>query len=53
MKILILFLVGLNFILISGMVTAMDDAVGNVIRALKQARMFKKTIIIFTSDVNI
>ena len=33
-----------------GMVTAMDDAVGVVIRSLKQAGMFDNTIIIFFSD---
>ena len=33
-----------------GMVTAMDDAVGVVVRSLKQAGMFDNTIIIFFSD---
>ena len=34
------------------MVSAMDEAVGNVTRALKEAGMFKNTIIIFTADVS-
>ena len=33
-----------------GMVTAMDDAVGAVIKSLKRAGMFDNTIIIFFSD---
>ena len=33
-----------------GMVTAMDHAVGEIIKALKRNRMFKNTLIIFMSD---
>ena len=34
-----------------GMVTAMDDAVGAIVRELKAANMYHDTIIIFSSDV--
>ncbi|KAJ8314188.1 hypothetical protein KUTeg_008749 [Tegillarca granosa] len=34
----------------SGMVTAMDDAIGNVINTLKKTGMYNETLIIFTSD---
>ena len=33
-----------------GMITAMDDAIGNVTQALKNANMLQNTIIIFLSD---
>ncbi|KAJ8314190.1 hypothetical protein KUTeg_008751, partial [Tegillarca granosa] len=36
----------------SGMVTAMDDAIGNVINTLKKTGMYNETLIIFTSDVS-
>ena len=32
------------------MVTALDDVVGNITKALKDLGMYKNTIIIFTSD---
>ena len=35
----------------TGMVTAMDDAIGNVTDSLKRNGMFEDTLIIFTSDV--
>ena len=35
------------------MVSAVDDAVGNVITALKRRNMFKNTIVVFLSDVSI
>ncbi|CAC5379758.1 ARSB [Mytilus coruscus] len=34
----------------SGMVTALDDAIGNVTASLKRNEMFEDTLIIFTSD---
>ena len=34
------------------MVSAMDEAVGNVTQALKDAGMYDNTIIFFTADVN-
>lgn len=34
------------------MVTAMDDAIGNIINTLKQTGMYNETLIIFTSDVS-
>ena len=34
------------------MVTAMDHAVGMVIKALKRNNMYKKTLILFLSDVS-
>ncbi|VDI46551.1 Hypothetical predicted protein, partial [Mytilus galloprovincialis] len=34
----------------SGMVTAMDDAIGNVTESLKRNGMFEDTLIIFTAD---
>ena len=33
------------------MVTAMDDAVGSIIEALKQNNLIDNTIIVFTADV--
>ena len=33
------------------MVSALDDAVGNVIQELKHKQMFDNTIIVFTADV--
>ena len=33
------------------MVTAMDDAVGQVVESLKQNNLFDNTIIVFTADV--
>jgi hypothetical protein len=35
----------------TGMVSAMDSAVGMVIRALKERHMLKNTLIVFLSDV--
>ena len=35
------------------MVTALDDAVGNVTQSLKDHGMFEDTIIVFTADVSI
>ena len=35
----------------TGMVTAMDDAIGNVTESLKRNGMFENTLIIFTADV--
>ena len=32
------------------MVTALDDVVGNITRCLKDQKMYKNTIIIFSSD---
>ena len=32
------------------MVTALDDVVGNITRSLKDQKMYKNTIIIFSSD---
>ena len=34
----------------SGMVTAMDDAIGEVVEALKESDLYNNTIIIFSSD---
>ena len=43
----------LNISLIfTGMVTALDDAIGNLTESLKQAGLFDNTLIIFTSDVS-
>ena len=36
---------------IPGMVTALDEAVGNITKSLKNAGIFDDTIIIFTADV--
>jgi len=36
--------------ILSGMVTAMDDAVGQIVEALEQTKMLDKTIIVFTPD---
>ena len=33
-----------------GMLTALDDAVGNLTQKLKEVRVYKNTIIIFSSD---
>ena len=33
------------------MVTAMDDAVGSIIEALKQNNLIDNTIVVFTADV--
>ena len=33
-----------------GMVTAMDDAVGNITQALMESELYEKTIIVFFSD---
>ena len=35
---------------IRAMVTALDDVVGNITRCLKDQKMYKNTIIIFSSD---
>jgi arylsulfatase A-like enzyme len=35
------------------MVTAMDEAIGNITKALKAKGMFDNTLIIFTTDVSI
>jgi arylsulfatase A-like enzyme len=32
------------------MVTALDDAIGNVTRALHDAEMYERTLLIFSSD---
>lgn len=37
----------------TGMVTAMDSAIGNVVQALKKTDLYNDTLIIFTSDVSI
>jgi len=34
------------------MVTAMDEAIGNITKALKTKGMFNDTLIIFTADVS-
>lgn len=36
-----------------GMVTALDDAIGNVTDSLKRNGMLKDTLIIFTTDVRL
>lgn len=41
-------LISLTFV---GMVTAMDEAIGNISLALKAAGMYDDTVIVFTSDV--
>ena len=33
------------------MVTALDEAIGNVVKALKDNNMYDDTIIVFTADV--
>jgi arylsulfatase A-like enzyme len=35
------------------MVTAMDEAIGNITKALEAKGMFDNTLIIFTADVSI
>jgi len=35
-----------------GMVTAMDDAVGTVVAALRKYKMLQNSIIVFTTDVS-
>ena len=40
-----------QFYIYIGMVTAMDDAVGKVVEALKESGAYENTIIVFTSDV--
>jgi len=34
------------------MVSAMDEAIGNIIQTLKDAKKMHDTVILFTSDVN-
>jgi len=36
----------------SGMVTAMDEAIGEVVQALTDTNQFTNTILIFSSDVS-
>ena len=35
-----------------GMITAMDEAIGNVTQALKENALLDNTLIVFTSDVS-
>ena len=35
------------------MVTALDDAVGEIVEALKESQMYDNTIIVFQSDVSV
>ncbi len=37
----------------SGMVSALDSAVGRVMKALKTAEMYNNTIVVFTADVTL
>lgn len=37
---------------ISALVTALDDAVGDIVQALKKKDIYNNTVIIFTTDVN-
>ena len=37
--------------LISGMVSAMDDAIGKIIKKLENTGMLENTIVVFSSDV--
>ena len=35
----------------SGMVTAVDDAIGSIVRALKSKNMYSDTLIVFSSGI--
>lgn len=45
-----LYLIAMYVSLFSGVVTAMDESVGRVVQALKQANMLENSIIVFMSD---
>lgn len=34
----------------AGMISAMDDSVGRVVKSLKEAKMLENTVIVFMSD---
>ena len=39
-------------VILVGMVSAMDEAIGNITEALKAQGMFENTLILFTADVS-
>jgi arylsulfatase A-like enzyme len=43
----------LSILLFAAMVTAMDAAIGEVVKALQDSGQYENTIIVFTSDVRI
>lgn len=49
-KCYLLYLIAMYVSLFSGVVTALDESVGRVVQALKQANMLENSIILFMSD---